>query len=1291
MRKALLYNKYSYDRNSQLIGIFFSVKVLSVIIALIILSSNLSAQEYPVKIYNIKNGLPFQEIFQIDQDQDGLMWFSGRSSLINYNGSEWSTIQYPEGNASFHYNKLYFDDNGDIWLYTWGKEVFRWDGNQWHPVYQKQTYYNENHITYYDMVVWNDRHVIGLTTNGHSEFFDGMKWQKLSVGNDLRVKSSFAINDTLVFYSQNRLNAYFNNEWVDFSLSDLRIEEQNISAFYYEKDSESGKPRLWFGGTKSLGYIEDLKFYTLHELDEDFIERFTFKCREILPDGAGGAITTSSNHIFRIDSNGFISSFDVLSGIKTYGATSLFLDRENNVWIGCTRGINKIRNFDFHNYRKIHGMMHDEVASIEKIGNKVYLGHYSGISIIENNKITQYPIHKFIQGSKRTNARIMDILPDKEQRNAVWLSADIKGLYHFSEKNKYVEYGLAGDAQNSSTLIQLDNGNLLNGTNDGLYEFDVNSKTFSKVYPEIKDYIRNILIVDSGDIIVSTRNEGIFQIHGDKITQYQSETERRANSTFNIVDFMGEILVGTDSGLFYLTEDGKLSRYAINNRFLNEPIYLFVKKGAELWIGGNMGVYKWANESLTFISVNDGLAGSECNRTAGITDDEGNVWIGTSEGLSKISGKFKNKKSYGILPEIISVSVDGDQFKTSEFTSTSYDKNNISFKIRYLTYRNEETAQFEYSLVNTSSKEKSTFISQAREAHFLSISPGHYRFEVKAKYGNLNWSDSVFSNEFVVSKPFVETVWFNIISIILIVAIAVLIARLLLQKRIVKGLANQVEDAREKTETIVSTTKSLMMQVDNRGKIKYLSPGIRKALGYEGIRIKNRKYIDFIHPEDRIKVYRRGALALRGSNQEQQDLQVRICNSIGKYIWYHVTISPTVVGKSVFANIIGQNIEKQKHLEEQLRHAQKLEAVGRLAGGVAHDFNNLLTAIRGYTELAMMENDEENTIDSYLQEVENTVDRASNLTGQLLAFSRKQNMKPEYINLNVVLNSMMGMLKSLLGEDIHLSVKTNDDLWIVRADIGQIEQVIINLSVNARDAMQKNGKLEILTENVEGKDEDGHPRQYVKLSVRDNGNGIPPEIQERIFEPFFTTKPKGKGTGLGLSTVYGIIRQSEGKLEYESSEGIGTTFTILLPKQDHTAENQFIVSEARVESGNDSSETILVVEDEEAVRKFTTKVLEKSGFNVISAKSGKDALELIKDFDNLDLVLSDVIMPGMSGPELINILHMKWPETKVVFMSGYAAQHFEENNINLEKMPLIQKPFKSKDLTGTLREVLDRQ
>ncbi|MGE3190327.1 MAG: ATP-binding protein, partial [Vicinamibacterales bacterium] len=403
-----------------------------------------------------------------------------------------------------------------------------------------------------------------------------------------------------------------------------------------------------------------------------------------------------------------------------------------------------------------------------------------------------------------------------------------------------------------------------------------------------------------------------------------------------------------------------------------------------------------------------------------------------------------------------------------------------------------------------------------------------------------------------------------------------------------------------------------------------------------------------------------------------------------------MTITPVFdeAGRVAQFVAVKQNVTERNQLRAELARSQRLESVGRLAGGIAHDFNNLLTVINSYAELGRVSLGPKDPLFTQLNEIQQAGRRAATLTRQLLAFSRRQVLHPSSLDLNRIVEDMLRMLGRLIGEHITLHFRPGPGLWAALADHGQVEQVIMNLAVNARDAMPDGGAITIATANVTVPVEDGDSRlpagDYVSIVVSDTGTGIPPEIQAHIFEPFFTTKPQGQGTGLGLSTVYGIARQSGGTVDLATSAS-GTSFRVLLPRSAGAPAG----AHAGVDGGlRRGTGTLLIVEDDDAVRELAATIAEVAGYTVFTASNGHLALEVLRR-QRVDLVVSDVVMPGMPGPELARRAASVQPGVPFLFMSGYTDETLGRQLAEVRSQ-LLDKPFTPADFARTVGRMLER-
>ena len=509
----------------------------------------------------------------------------------------------------------------------------------------------------------------------------------------------------------------------------------------------------------------------------------------------------------------------------------------------------------------------------------------------------------------------------------------------------------------------------------------------------------------------------------------------------------------------------------------------------------------------------------------------------------------------------------------------------------------------------------------------------------------------------------------------------------------------RMEDAlrqnEERLRLITDTVSDMVSQVRLDGTYMYASPAHERVLGYPPKSLVGTSVFQLVHPADLARVQAEIGAALR--TRETGRFEFRCRHADGRYVWLEAagTLLHDQAQQPIGAVLSARDVTERKSLEEQFHQGQKMEAIGRLAGGIAHDFNNVLTAILGFTEL-LLDRVHEASVIADLKEIKDAGERAGRLTRQLLAFSRKQIMTPQVLDLNKVMTELEKMLGRVIGEDVELVVEPAPSLAAIKADPGQVEQLLMNLAVNARDAMPKGGRITIRTANVE-LDADfarKHPGAatgaYSSVAVEDTGHGIPAELLERVFEPFFTTKPLGKGTGLGLATVYGIAKQSSGFVSIASTVGVGTTVTTYFP-QVHEAP-QHASERVRPQAELHGTETVLVAEDQAAVRDLMVRVLEDLGYIALAARDGADAVRIEEAHTGaIYLLLSDVIMPGLNGPDLAQRLLSRRPSLKVLYVSGFTSHLATRLGTIGGRAGFLQKPFTPDRLARKVREMLDAQ
>jgi PAS domain S-box-containing protein len=518
------------------------------------------------------------------------------------------------------------------------------------------------------------------------------------------------------------------------------------------------------------------------------------------------------------------------------------------------------------------------------------------------------------------------------------------------------------------------------------------------------------------------------------------------------------------------------------------------------------------------------------------------------------------------------------------------------------------------------------------------------------------------------------------------------------RKRAEKALQNSEAKFRFLTENM----NDILWLLDKDFNTTYVSPSIEKVLGYTTEERKRQLFEDQVTPESLRHVLEKFHEELQHDKEKGIDpersitIEVEYYHKDGYTVWIENNAKAVrdEAGEIIGIYGVSRDISERKRLEEKLRQAQKMESVGRLAGGVAHDFNNMLGVILGHTELALLQADENHDLYSDLKEIQKAAKRSANLTKQLLTFARKDIISPKQLDLNDTVESMLNMLRRLIGEDIDLVWKPSAHLWPVKMDPSQIDQILANLCINAKDAIAGVGKLTIETgrksfDEAYCNEHPGFiPGDFLLLAVSDNGCGMDKEILDNLFEPFFTTKEVGKGTGLGLATIYGIVKQNNGFINVYSEPGQGSTFKIYLPRLVADEDIDKAVPEKKATAGG--TETILLVEDEPSILRMTRMMLERKGYTVLSAATPSAAVEKATNHsDSIDLLMTDVVMPEMNGRDLAEKITVLYPGISLLFMSGYTADVIANQGMLDAKVAFIQKPFSMADMTEKVRKVLD--
>ncbi|GEO14808.1 PAS domain-containing protein [Microvirga aerophila] len=505
-------------------------------------------------------------------------------------------------------------------------------------------------------------------------------------------------------------------------------------------------------------------------------------------------------------------------------------------------------------------------------------------------------------------------------------------------------------------------------------------------------------------------------------------------------------------------------------------------------------------------------------------------------------------------------------------------------------------------------------------------------------------------------------------------------------------LESRVEERTRERDRLWSLSSDLFSVCDGHGHHTAINPAWTELLGYREDEVVGTRFDAWVHPEDEASTHEHLKAVLRGDAVGDFDMRLRAKD--GAYRWINWTFAPA--GDMFYS--VGRDVTQRKQLEDQLRQSQKMEAIGQLTGGIAHDFNNLLTGIVGSLDLMQTRISQGRTenVERYAKAAMTSANRAAALTHRLLAFARRQPLDPRSVDANRLVTSMEDLLRRTISESIQLELVPSDNLWLTLCDPNQLESAILNLAINARDAMPDGGKLTIETSNFHldaasaSTQQDVAPGHYVAISVSDTGTGMPADIVAQAFDPFFTTKPLGEGTGLGLSMVYGFAKQSEGHVRIYSEVGKGTTVNVYLPRYHGELDDQDVPSGLRQAHRAEAGETVLVVEDEPVVRGLILEVLGDLGYRALEADDGPSGLSVLESKQRIDLLVTDVGLPGLNGRQLADHARLLRPNLRVLFITGYAEKAAISSGFLEAGMEMITKPFAVDDLASRIRHIIER-
>ncbi len=1266
--------------------------------------------EYLIENWSAAEGIPENSALVVAQTPDGYIWIGSTAGLLRFNGHEFSRAsrsgELKQLDTTVQH--LAVDGKGRLWASTTtGLAVL--EKGRWRLI-------DSTNVIARTLAESPDGKILAGSPEGHLFQVDEVTATQVTNVPALAPSGVFLIPDAV----SGKLwlaNRFFIGTWTKKG---------------WEPIGPQHAPRgsLLAGAARTGGIWVFFEGQLWHYQSDGQTRRWKGPSidspRELFEDDLGNLwVTSAVQGLLRWRPGEVPVRLNSTNGLNHSTARSIMQDAEGNIWVGTSSsGLYRLKRRYFKNAGVADGLTDHIVKTVaeERPGQMVFGTQGGGMGRIVDDRVVwaRAPMNQ-------VGRFAWSVLRDREGR--VWTGTYSQGL--FVEENGIERpFRLPRRLGPSvAALLEDSKGRIWVGASLGLGVIEHGTVSLWNAGAEFTNINVRTIVEDqrASTLWLGTYGHGLWKLDlAHPGTAIHIEGLPRKRITALSMDEDGCVWAGVFGEGLFCIRNGRISSVGRQQGLPASTIGSILEDGrGYFWLGSDQGIIRVTREGLhaaasgkaptaTFnlFNTSDGMAVQECSeghQPSAVRDSQGSLWFGTLHGLVHVdpAGLRLNHRPPPVQIEQFSYL---DREGTNHVIASPHDgeirvpAGSTGFQFRYaaLTYTAPEKVRYTHHLDGVPGSNLQA--DNRRIAEFQSLPPGAYRFVVRAANNDGVWSQQGAAIGLVV-EPFIwQTFWFRALAMLALLG-GIAMAGWRAARDRYRGQIEKLEQQRvlaherARLAAVMDATTDLVAFADREGNLLHLNPAGGKLLQIRDNPVPKDSKIDHLFPPQAAERFRNEALptAEREGTWQGESILKRADGA-------EVPVSQVVIthrdsnGQVAFISTIARDISDQKRaaeekdrLQARLMQAQKLESVGRLAGGVAHDFNNMLQVILGNVEMALSQVQPGTALDRDLVEIRRSAQRSAELTRQLLGFARKQAASPRVLDLNETVDGMLRMLRRLLGENVQLSWCPGPRLWPVNIDPVQVDQILANLATNARDAVAGAGRVVVETHNLtvepgsQRLPEDHPAGDYVVLSVTDSGNGIPPEIADHLFEPFFTTKALGEGTGLGLATVFGIVKQNAGTITVESQAGEGTTFNILLPRATSIKEPLELLA-SPLPGGN---ETLLLVEDEPQILELGKRTLEALGYRVISACHPQEAVELAQKHEGrIDLLVTDIVMPQMNGKQLREELDKLQPAIRCLYMSGYPDDIIALNGGLGPNEAFIQKPFTLQDFTDKVRMVL---
>jgi PAS domain S-box-containing protein len=1243
--------------------------------------------QYKLDRWTDTDGLPQNALHAVAQTTDRFLWFASEEGLIRFDGGHF--VVYNAGNTSAlrqsQMLSLAAGGEGELWIGTAGDGLVKQRRGNF-TVYRETDGLPSNRV---QAVVVDDAGVVWVGTNRGLARIDrdnritrisglpnedvnvlavaagGGVWVGTPEGLVLhtpRAQRTFTTADGLPHDDVRALSrSPGGGLWVGtmsglarFDGTRFTIPDGRLARLRVTSVSEDADGAVWFG-SNGVG-LQRWRAGRLEQLHgrnggADMI-------LGVLHDAEGNLwVTTNGSGLLRLRAAPIIP-LGTAEGLSDDITLAVMQTRDGSRWVGTAgAGLNRIaRDGSVRNFGARDGLTASRVLSLAELPEgDVLVGAPGALFRYQGGRFSE------IGKALGVTGLVMAILPDR--RGGFWLGTTA-GLIHVGADGTSRSITAAdGLVDNFIMTLHLDgHGGVWIGTRSGVSRVLNDRVVPFSTQPDLAGTpVGAFFDPGNGSVWAATQGRGVVRLDGPGA--------RFLNTTAGLCEEMVHAIVADDDGGAWMSSNRGIFRVAL----------------AELqaYFGGTQQSVR-----CRMFDRGEGMRSREANggfMPAGARLDDGRIMFPTMQGVVSFDPKHFAAAPLPPPPTLRYAVMDADTAGLWAESAVRVGTNRRDLEIEFTApfYRDASRLQFRYRLDGFESEWRDA--GARRSAHYTNLPPGDYVFRVMAGNEEGEWHPDAATVNVTVPHRLHETWWFQLIVLIMLIVGALTLhrARTLAVQRGADRLQELVEErsrAEQRYRDLFENASDMVFTTDRDGVITSWNHQAVTLTGWSAESVIGRNVADVLPHIGSIANTSRRDLPFRTRTGETGVVEIatRLMAENGTVTGYQVT---------------GRDMLQWRHLQTQLQNAAKMEAVGQLAGGIAHDFNNLLTVISSSSEIIDSDLPPASPLRSDVQQIRAAADSAAGLTRQLLAFSRRQVLQPRVVNVNGEVVKVITMLRRIIGVDIHLETELAPDVWTVCADGSQLEQVLMNLALNARDAMPEGGTLRFRTTNVDvtGADDEwlGIPSgSYVVLNIEDTGLGISEDVLPHLFEPFFTTKEAGRGTGLGLATVYGVVKQSGGHILVDSTPGEGTRFRIFLPRclQDAPAQ---AVHEKAATPDIERDAVILLAEDEPAVRKLAERILAREGFRVLSAGTGGEALAVLDEIGQVDMLLTDIVMPGMNGRQLAQRVQERDPSISVLYMSGYTEDEAIRGGTLSDGEHFLPKPFTPRDLVDAVAHVLN--